>query len=353
MPEEIENLNDLSDLGDLLPQIEDLKKEDDTNNNLDDNVETVNSKDNKNIIDDVESNKDDNDEIVVDDNVESYVDSLIANIGYTIKDEKGEVIKYEDTSEGLQNYISDVINSVKKDTELQIKESIIKEINPQAVKLDLHLKAGGTLETFFTPLNINIANIKLTENNIDDAKNVIKVDLERLGVNSKIIDVTLKGLESSGELLEEAKKHQKALLDYEKSENDKKLENIKIVKQKEKEDIENYAANINKLIDSRNINGISLDLKEIPTFKDYIFKLNDNGKTQYDLDLEQDNDEHDLFIAYLKFKKYDFSKIILEKQNSKAVADWKNFKNKNTISKSFENLRDDKKNIDEDFWSKV
>lgn len=202
--------------------------------------------------------------------IEPFVDLFTQELGWTLDDEeKPQTIK------DLVEYMQDIIETNSKP----------EFANDEVEQLNEFVKNGGDIKDFYqkTYSEVDVNNIDL-----DDEKNqkrVIRELLEEKGFNKTRIDRMISRYEDSDNLLAEAEdaieelkelqeQRKQELLEIQKEENNRALEERRQFYTKVEKDIKDMNA----------IKGYDLTKKDKQELIDYIFRVESDGTTKYQKD---------------------------------------------------------------------
>ena len=244
-------------------------------------------------------------------------------IGVDVVDDKGKKIKFDNTPEGIKSYV----NSVIEIRENEIAEAAINRLYQDVPVLpdiiNYYVANGGSLEGYNEiPDRTQIV---IDDNNVSQQKAIIKQahkEFNRRGDINKYI----KYLEDSGQLLETAKDELAALQQADKEEHERLRQQAEARIKADEEASEKYWNGVKKVIDSKKIAGyqipdniiISRDGKKISAtpqdFFNYLYQVDDNGKSRYVYDLEAQTPEarrdDQILRAYLTFVGGNYASLV-------------------------------------------
>lgn len=208
----------------------------------------------------------------------------------------------EDSPEALEIAVKKTVDGLVK----SYKESI-----PEEGKRFLdYIEKGGDPSKFFKSLESDIDFKNLDLENESTQKQVYKEFLESIGYTPDEIEEELNDAEDNLLLEKKAKTAAKKLekIYQERQEN--------LIKEQEQAAIEaqlqyeEYIKSINNTIEtSTQLAGIPVTPSEKTEFQKYLLQTGSDGMTQYQREINEDPVKTQLELAYLKFKKYDFSKV--------------------------------------------
>lgn len=227
------------------------------------------------------------------------------------------ILDFEDTDDIEDNIDvleTAVLNTVKNMVS-EYKESI-PEVGKQFLDF---LEKGGNPEDFLKVVEKPLDFKNLDLENEDTQKRVIKELLKLQDYSDEEIEEHIQDYEDGLILDKRAKTAAKRLEQhYEKQAENliKSQEEERIKKENEFNDyVNSIKTTINK---SENLAGLSISKSDKQEFEKYLLSRDREGKTQYQKEYESNPVQTQLELAYLKFKKYDFSKAIKEGKTAEA-----------------------------------
>lgn len=258
---------------------EDVVDDDDDVNDIDDNIDdddkTKNKKTKKVEEDDDVNNIDDNDDDVDEEEsskVTALFDAIAEELEWEFDDDEEE--EKPKTVEELVNYFKEVIK----------EQSVPQYANEDVAKLDEFVRNGGDLNDYFTLTpEIDYENFDTTiESN---QKQIVKMLLAEKGFNEKQIARKIEKYEDAGILEDEAEDALEAMKEIEETKKEQLLED-------QRKQHEQMVARQQKFMDDvvgeinamKDIRGIKVPEKDKKALLAYIFKVDANGKTQYQKD---------------------------------------------------------------------
>lgn len=261
--------------------------DDDTKDNKDDDEETDDNKDDKDDdeeeADDDENNEegnegeDDNkDEDLASEQVTAFFDAISENLGWEF-DEDEEKPK---TVEELIDYITDVI---EENSTPEFASDDVKAINE-------YVANGGDIEKYFSVVNTEIDYDDIDLDDVSVQKSVLKEFLKEKGHSDKIIQKKLDKYEEAGILQDEAEdaaeemkiikeEKKKALLETQKKNHEAYI----------KQQQNFYNSVVKEIEDLKDIRGIKIPKEDKKQLLNYIFKLDSDGRSQYQKDYAKTN----------------------------------------------------------------
>lgn len=254
---------------------------------------------------------------------ELSVKTIQEAIGVDVVDDKGKKVKFDNTPEGIKSYV----NSVIEIRESEIAEAAINRLYQDIPVLpdiiNYYVANGGSLEGYNEiPDRTQIV---IDDNNVSQQKAIIKQAHKEFGRRGDV-NKYIKYLEDSGQLLETAKDELAALQQADKEEHERLRQQAEARIKADEEASEKYWNGVKKVIDSKKIAGyqipdniiISRDGKKISAtpqdFFNYLYQVDDNGKSRYVYDLEAQTPEarrdDQILRAYLTFVGGNYASLV-------------------------------------------
>lgn len=285
---------DIDSKDDDFDPFDESNDQDDTNEDLDDSKDVDNLDDS-----DIDEDGDEDEEI-------EYSYKALANH----LAEQG-VVDFEDSEdiEDSPELIEEIVLQTAKNMVEEYKESIPEE----AKNILDYLEKGGDINKYLESIE---KPYQLKAEDLEDEGNQKKVITEFLKTQNytdEEIEETIKDFED-GLILE--KQSKVAFRKLEKIHEKNKQELIKKQEEeilKREEAHKKYLDTIrNTISTSESLGGLSISNSEKKEFEKYLLNKNKDGYTAYEKDISEDPIKTQLELAYLKFKKFDFSKVAKE-----------------------------------------
>lgn len=262
--------------------------DDNTEDNKDvDEEETDDNKDDKEDDDEEEVEDDENEEEDKGENEEedddsaseqvtAFFDAISENLGWEFDDEEEK----PKTVEELISYITDVI-----------EENSIPEFASDEVKaINDYVANGGNIEKYFSVINTDIDYDDIDLDDVSVQKSVLKEFLKEKGHSDKMIQKKLDKYEEAGILQDEAEdaaeemkiikeEKKKALLETQKKNHEAYI----------KQQQNFYNSVVKEIEDLKDIRGIKIPKEDKKQLLNYIFKLDGDGRSQYQKDYAKSN----------------------------------------------------------------
>lgn len=245
---------------------------------------------------------------------ELSIDSIQESLGIEITDENGKEVQFENTPEGIKQYVAAVIETQQQEiaettlNTLWDKYPVIKDA------LDYYLANGESLEGF----NSESPNydVDIDDNDESQQESIIKLAWKEQNRKGNVDDY-IAYLKSSGKLLSVAEEELEGLKEAAKEQREAYARQAQEVAKRQQEEQEKYWAGVKEVIDSKKIAGykipdtiiIKREGKSIAVtpndFFNYIYRVDKEGVTQYQRDLMKDSAENrrddEILRAFLKF----------------------------------------------------
>lgn len=219
------------------------------------------------------------------------------------------VVDYDDEIKKLDDSPELLTMSINKKIENGIN-SFIDSLPDVVSELTDYINKGGDpakyLQALYKPIDVN--DLDLDEE--ADQELIVREYLKSQELDLTDVDDLIQSYKDGLILDKQAKVAVKKIGSiYEKQkqillqEQDEQIEQQRLASEKYVEQIQST------ITGSKALAGLEISDKEKKEFSDYLLKVNPkNGKTKYQEDLAQDYVKSSVELAYLKYKKYDFSK---------------------------------------------
>ena len=251
------------------------------------------------------------------------LESIQEALGITITDDEGKEIQFENSPEGIKQYVNAVIETQQQEiaettiNTLWDKYPIIKDA------LDYYLANGNSLEGF----NSDAPNydIDIDENDESQQESIIRLAWREQNRKGNVDDY-IAFLKSSGKLLSVAEEELEGLKEADKEYRADLAKRAKAAADAEQERQEKYWQGVKDVIDSKKIAGykipdtiiIKREGKSIAAtpndFFNYIYRVDKEGVTQYQRDLMKETEESrrddEILRAFLKFSGGSYANLV-------------------------------------------
>lgn len=251
------------------------------------------------------------------------IDSIQEALGAEITDENNNPVTFENTPEGIKAYVEAVIETAKQDhyetaiNTLYQKYPILNDV------LNYYIANGNSLKGFGEIPDRS--NITIDDNNEMQQEAIIRAAWEEQGRKGDVSGY-INYLKASGTLLATAKEELKALQEEDKNYRDQLAKEAEETERKNMEALQNYWNGVHEVIKTRNIAGYKIPENIIVNrngqkisvtpedFFNYIYRVDQNGKSAYERDLAQETPESrrddEILRAYLKFVGGNYSNLV-------------------------------------------
>ena len=236
-------------------------------------------------------------------------------LGFQFLDEEGKPKTYSNSAEGNAELIRDAINNAQVNA-----ISSFLSANPKLKDIYFHLANGGDLQSY-TSNDIDYSAVDVSTLDRDAKLNYIKQSFDKQGL--KNAESLIKTLElASDEALTQATADAvlalKQVTDEDKIRREKAYEQQQ---QQEAKNLEDYWNDMNSVIKTGKLKDIQIPETEKDAFFKYIaLPANSKGESQEMIDAEQEDAEYRLTLSYLRFKKFDLSKLVNNKAGVTKIA---------------------------------
>lgn len=255
--------------------------------------------------DDEEEDKDtegDADELEEEEDVEYSYKAIVNYLS-----EEG-ILDFEDSEDIEDN--PDVIKDAVLNTARNMVEEYKESIPEDGKKFLDYLEKGGDPSKYFQILEkpLDFGNLKLEDEGTQ--KRVVSEFLKEQGFTEDEIEETIQDYEDGLILEKQAKIASKRLEKiYEKQKESLIKEQEKELEARRKK-AEEYVSEIKNTINSSSdLGGLTVSNADKKQFEKYLLSRDKDGLTQYERELKENPVKTQLELAYLKFKKFNFSKV--------------------------------------------
>lgn len=274
------------------------------------------------------------------------IDSIREAVGIDITDDNDKPIEFENSLEGVKAYIDAVVNTAKEEhyetaiNTLYQKYPVIKDV------LNYYIANGNSLEGFGEIPDRS--NITVDDNNEEQQIAIIRTAWKERGQKGDL-DGYLAYLKSSGTLLATAREELANIQESDKQYREELEAEAEKQEAERVERLEKYWNGVHDVIKSRTIAGYKIPESIIinrnnqkisvtpEDFFNYIYRVDKNGKSAYEHDLEAETIESrrddEILRAYLKFVGGNYSNLVDMAINNEKVTKLKlRAKERNTTS---------------------
>lgn len=271
-----------------------------------------------------EQHEENNEEDINIENIQKALDVVIT-------DENDKEIEFPNTVAGIKDYVEQVIESGKEE-HFQIALTSLFERYPFVQDMINYYNANGqSLEGYGQVPDRS--NITIDENDEAQQEYIIRTAWKEQ--NKKGVDGYIQYLKSTGNLLTVAKEELEALKESDNAYRENLKKQAEAAEKQKEEESKQFWGNVQNIINSRTIAGYNIPesivverngrkLSATPQdFFNYIYQIDDKGKSRYDYDRDAEDFDSKLndFIlkAYLKFTGGSYSNLVDMAINKKEV----------------------------------
>ena len=218
-------------------------------------------------------------------------DAIGDKLGWNMDDidEKDRPLNTED----LANYFVEVVE----------QNSVPKYADERIQQLDEYVKQGGKFEDFYAKQQeaLTIDNIDLEDEN--NQKAVVREFMKYSGYSDEQINKKISRYEDSDVLYDEAEDALDRLKEIRQKEVEEAQRQQEEAARQQEEQSREFFNNVSKEIQSlTNIRGINVPKEDRKALFDYIFKLDQNGQSQYTKDFNKNLSKNLIESAYFTMK---------------------------------------------------
>lgn len=267
-----------------------------------------------------------------DESDEININTIQKALDIEFTDDNGNPVEFDNTSEGVLSYINNVLESKKDEyyetaiNTLYQKYPIIKDV------LNYYVANGNSLDGFNEMPDRSF--IVIDDTNEAQQESIIEMAWKEKGIKGDIkgyIDY----LKNSGTLLSTAKDELESLQQIDEENREMMEQEAEAIEKQNYENELAYWNGVKEVIDTRNIAGykipdniiINRDGKKIAVtpndFFNYLYRVDSEGKSMYEKDLEQENPiarrDDEILRAYLKFVGGNYSNLVDMAINDKQI----------------------------------
>lgn len=244
-------------------------------------------------------------------------------VGVDVVDDKGNAIVFENTPQGVSNYINSVLELKQEEYAQAGINKLVTDFPIVNDFLNYYIANGYSYEGFGQLKDRS--GIQIDDNNEAQQIAIIREAWKEFGRKGSV-DKYITYLKDSGQLLDVAKDDLAALQQADEEVRRHNSEEAARVQEEEQKQVEAYWKGVKACIDKREIAGYKIpetiitkkDGKQITCNPDdffkYVYQVDDNGLTQYQKELanEAPNDrmQDELLKAWLKFTGKSYNSLV-------------------------------------------
>lgn len=244
-------------------------------------------------------------------------------VGVNVVDDKGNAIVFENTPQGVSNYINSVLELKQEEYAQAGINKLVTDFPIVNDFLNYYIANGYSYEGFGQLKDRS--GIQIDDNNEAQQIAIIREAWKEFGRKGSV-DKYITYLKDSGQLLDVAKDDLAALQQADEEVRRHNSEEAARVQEEEQKQVEAYWKGVKACVDKREIAGYKIpetiivkkDGKQITCNPDdffkYVYQVDDNGLTQYQKELanEAPNDrmQDELLKAWLKFTGKSYNSLV-------------------------------------------
>lgn len=286
---------------------QDFKKNDDNDKS---NTQEDNNEDEQDEMEQDENEGQENE----DDNEPSIFDTFNKKLGIELPED----VSFEESTEGMVDYISHITQQEIKSYEQQLQEKY-----PNGWKALLYEAQGGNPKDLFSTEGNNAYNIETLDKDDEKAqREILQSYYKDKGLNENVVNALLDNLETEGTIYDEAKSAlEKVKEDRMKQEEEIMKQQEEKVKQQQESDNQ-FLTSLSSIIDKGEINNFRIPNKQKDEFKQFVTQhIQYDGKGGYQLGLPMDDEQkaYALQSAFMAFRKGDINDLVKRKADNEFV----------------------------------
>ena len=257
-----------------------------------------------------------------DDKNQMNLANIIEAVGVDILDDNDKPVQFEDTPEGLAQYVDAVIKTSQQEiaetaiNSLYNRYPILKDV------LDYYLANGNSLDGFTG--REDRSSITIDESNEKQQEDIIRLAWKERG--QTINDAYIAYLKSSGLLLQTAEQELENIQNADKAERQRLADEARAAEQKAVEENQAYWNGVKQVIDGRKVAGyeipqtilIQKEGKQIAVtpndFFNYLYQTDKDGYTRYQRDIMKQTPESrrddEILRAFLTFTGGSYANLV-------------------------------------------
>lgn len=259
-------------------------------------------------------------------------DAIHNALGIDITDESGNPIEFENSVDGITSYVTQAIESAKEENQ---KEAINILFNKYPILNDVlnyYLANGNSLEGYNEIPDRSA--LVIDEDNVEQQENIIKTAWREQGRKGNV-NGYIEYLKSTGNLFNTAKEELEGLKENDKQVREAREEEARRIEMEEQKAVQEYWNKVLGRIKSKNIGKYRIPdtivrtvnggkvAGSIDDFFNYLYRVDNEGKSAYVRDLEKRNAEDalddDILRAYLTYSGGNYDSLVSMAINEQKV----------------------------------
>mgnify|MGYP003108751816 CR=1 FL=1 len=245
----------------------------------------------------------------------TVVSEVMSNLGFDLGDDT-----YDDNVDGLTKLTKDVGD--------KIAQEHMKELFEEFPLVKEHLEyviAGGQSQNFMQAYDpkLDFARIKLSDKDTATQKMLVSKYFKEKGHDEGFVNELIEDYEDGGKLMSKAQLAQKALVNSQKVERAKLVQQQKQEHQQQRQQQKKFWDDVYETIDtSKEFSGIVIPQNEKNKFFKYLTTpVRGDGTTKRDIDHTESSIQTKLAIDYLMFKGFKLDDVIKNKVKTSKAKD--------------------------------
>ena len=257
-----------------------------------------------------------------DDKTKNNLNNIIEAVGVDILDDNDKPVQFEDTPQGIAQYVKAVIETTQQEIAETTLNSLYDRFPFLTDAINYYLANGNSLEGF--NVQKDRSSITIDENNQAQQEDIIRMAWKERG--QKIDDAYIAYLKSSGLLLQTAEQELENIQNADKAEKQRLADEAKAAEQKAIEQNQAYWNGVKQVIDGRKVAGyeipqtilIQKEGKQIAVtpndFFNYLYQTDKEGLTRYQRDIMKQTPESrrddEILRAFLTFTGGSYANLV-------------------------------------------
>ena len=257
-----------------------------------------------------------------DDKTKNNLNNIIEAVGVDILDDDDKPVQFEDTPQGIAQYVKAVIETTQQEIAETALNSLYDRFPFLTDAINYYLANGNSLEGFNAQKDRS--SITIDENNQAQQEDIIRMAWKERG--QKIDDAYIAYLKSSGLLLQTAEQELENIQNADKAEKQRLADEAKAAEQQALEQNQAYWNGVKQVIDGRKVAGyeipqtilIQKEGKQIAVtpndFFNYLYQTDKEGLTRYQRDIMKQTPESrrddEILRAFLTFTGGSYANLV-------------------------------------------
>ena len=257
-----------------------------------------------------------------DDKTKNNLNNIIEAVGVDILDDDDKPVQFEDTPQGIAQYVKAVIETTQQEIAETALNSLYDRFPFLTDAINYYLANGNSLEGF--NVQKDRSSITIDENNQAQQEDIIRMAWKERG--QKIDDAYIAYLKSSGLLLQTAEQELENIQNADKAERQRLADEARAAEQKAVEENQAYWNGVKQVIDGRKVAGyeipqtilIQKEGKQIAVtpndFFNYLYQIDKDGYTRYQRDIMKQTPESrrddEILRAFLTFTGGSYANLV-------------------------------------------